>query len=32
MMTVTGSIEPARLLEEQLVQASPDFLRGLQRS
>jgi hypothetical protein len=25
-MTVTPSIDPARLLEEQLVQASPDLL------
>jgi len=28
-MTVTGSIDPARLLEEQLAQASPDLLREL---
>jgi putative transposase len=28
-MTVTASIDPARLLEEQLAQASPDLLREL---
>lgn len=28
-MTVTSSIDPARLLEEQLAQASPDLLREL---
>ena len=28
-MTVTPSIDPARLLEEQLAQASPDLLREL---
>ena len=28
-MTVTTSIDPARLLEEQLGQASPDLLREL---
>lgn len=28
-MTVTGSIDPARLLDEQLAQASPDLLREL---
>jgi transposase-like protein len=28
-MTVTTSIDPARLLEEQLAQASPDLLREL---
>ena len=28
-MTVTSSIAPARLLEEQLAQASPDLLREL---
>ena len=28
-MTVTGSIDPGRLLEEQLAQASPDLLREL---
>jgi putative transposase len=28
-MTVNPSIDPARLLEEQLAQASPDLLRGL---
>jgi Transposase, Mutator family len=28
-MTVTASIDPARLLEEQLAQASPDLLRQL---
>ncbi len=28
-MTVTGSIDPARLLEEQLAQASLDLLRKL---
>jgi transposase-like protein len=28
-MTVSPSIDPARLLEEQLVQASPDLLREL---
>src|SRR5918994_3148276 len=28
-MTVTGSIDPARLLEEQPAQASPDLLREL---
>ena len=28
-MTVTGSIDPARLLEEQLALASTDLLRGL---
>src|SRR5919106_4337923 len=28
-MTVTGSIDPARLLEEQLALASPDLLREL---
>ena len=28
-MTVTGSIDPARLLEEQLAQASPNLLREL---
>src|SRR5438128_9599904 len=28
-MTVTGSIDPAHLLEEQLAQASPDLLREL---
>jgi transposase-like protein len=28
-MTVTASIDPARLLEEQLPQASPDLLREL---
>jgi putative transposase len=30
-MTVTPSIDPARLLEEQLAQASPDLLRELLR-
>ena len=30
-MTVTSSIDPARLLEEQLAQASPDLLRELLR-
>ena len=28
-MTVNTSIDPARLLEEQLAQASPDLLREL---
>ncbi len=28
-MTVTTSIDPARLIEEQLAQASPDLLREL---
>ena len=28
-MTVISSIDPARLLEEQLAQASPDLLREL---
>jgi len=28
-MTVTTSIDPARLIEEQLSQASPDLLREL---
>ena len=28
-MTVTPSIDPARLIEEQLSQASPDLLREL---
>src|SRR4051794_9819677 len=28
-MTVSSSIDPARLLEEQLAQASPDLLREL---
>jgi transposase-like protein len=28
-MTVTSSIDPARLVEEQLAQASPDLLREL---
>ena len=28
-MTVRSSIDPARLLEEQLAQASPDLLREL---
>jgi len=28
-MTVTPSIDPARLIEEQLAQASPDLLREL---
>lgn len=28
-MTATPSIDPARLLEEQLAQASPDLLREL---
>ena len=28
-MTVTGSIDPACLLEEQIAQASPDLLREL---
>src|SRR3954449_10845009 len=28
-MTVTPSIDPARLLEEQLAQASPDLLRQM---
>ena len=28
-MTVTSSIDPARLLEEQVAQASPDLLREL---
>ena len=28
-MTVTTSIDPARLIEEQLAQASPDVLREL---
>jgi len=28
-MTVKPSIDPARLLEEQLAQASPDLLREL---
>ncbi len=31
-MTVTPSIDPARLLEEQLAQASPDLLRELLRT
>ena len=30
-MTVRSSIDPARLLEEQLAQASPDLLRELLR-
>jgi len=28
-MTVSPSIDPARLIEEQLAQASPDLLREL---
>jgi putative transposase len=28
-MTVSASIDPARLIEEQLAQASPDLLREL---
>ncbi len=31
-MTVRSSIDPARLLEEQLAQASPDLLRELLQS
>src|SRR3954453_23233751 len=31
-MTATTSIDPARLLEEQLAQASPDLLRELLQS